>query len=235
MATPTVWICHDRRSWPCTRKAAAWTRALHIPDRLVACAEGSSANAPGSGGVQDGVTKSLKLFFSLNKPGNGAMIRSVVLALILLVTTSAASIGQTRPEQAHDADPGPVGMLLKWKADLALTESQVARLTEIEASVDRQNEQPLAQLTEIRRRLRALPPPHRLDPERKAQFDSLTASMRPLAKQLEKNMHEGMTQAIGVLTETQRRNVWGLMQQQQQRDRNRDRNSNTPRLSSPGR
>jgi hypothetical protein len=165
---------------------------------------------------------------------NGAMIRSVVLALIMLVTTSAASMGQTRPEQAGNNDPGPVGMLLQWKADLGLTDGQVTRLTEIEAAVDRQNQQPLTQLTEIRRRLRALGPRHRLDSEGKAQYDSLTSSMRPLAKQLEKNMHDAMTQAIGVLTETQRGNVWRLMQQQQQRDRNRDRNSTTPRLPGAG-
>lgn len=161
------------------------------------------------------------------------MFRSVVLALILLVTTSAASMGQSRPAQGN-ADPGPIGTLLQWKADLGLNESQITRLTEIEAAVDRQNEQPLEQLTEIRRRLRTLGPRHRLDAEGIAQYDAMTASMRPLAKQLEKNMHDAMTQAIDVLTEAQRRNVFRLMQQQQQRDRNRDRNSNTPRLPGPG-
>ncbi len=160
------------------------------------------------------------------------MIRSVVLALILLVTTSAASLGQARPAQDRNADPGPIGTLLIWKAELGLSESQVARLQEIEVSVDRQNQQPLEQLTEIRRRLRELGPRHRMDPEKAAQFDAYTASMRPLAKQLETNMRRGMTQAIAQLTEAQRRDVWRLMQQQQQRDSNRDRNSNPPR--SPG-
>ena len=161
------------------------------------------------------------------------MIRSVVLALILLVTTSAASVGQSRPQPSKQADPGPIGTLLLWKADLGLNESQITRLTEIEAAVDRQNQQPLEQLTEIRRRLMTLGPRHRLDADGIAQYDAYTASMRPLAKQLERNMHEAMTQAIGVLTEAQRRDVGRLMQQQQQRDRNRDRNGNSPRVSGP--
>lgn len=158
------------------------------------------------------------------------MIRSVVLALILLVTTSAASLGQARPVQERTTDPGPIGTLLLWKSDLGLSESQVARLMEIEVGADRQNQQPLEQLTEIRRRLRALGPRHRLDAEGKAQYDAYTASMRPLAKQLETNMHRAMAQAIGQLTEAQRHDVRRLMQQQQ-RDSNRDRNSNSSRSS----
>lgn len=170
------------------------------------------------------------------------MIRSVVLALFLLLSTSAASFGQARPvqgqarpvQQMPAEDPGPIGTLLLWKAQLELTESQVTRLTEIEAAVDRQNQQPIEQLTEIRRRLRNMGSRHRLDTEGKAQYDSYTASMRPLAKQLETNMRDAMTQAAGLLTDSQRREVWQLMQQQQQRDKNRDRNSNPPRTPGAG-
>lgn len=161
------------------------------------------------------------------------MIRSVVLALILLVTTSAASLAQGKPGQERHEDPGPIGTLMLWRAEIDLTESQFSRLAEIEASVDRQNQQPLEQLTEIRRDLRRLGPRHRLDSEGIAQYNAYMASMRPLAKQLETNMHKAMAKAIGVLTDAQRREVWQMMQQQE-RGRDRDRNSRSPRSSGAG-
>lgn len=152
------------------------------------------------------------------------MIRSGVLALGMLLTLSAYAEGQDRP---GNRDPGPVETLLGLRSDLDLSTDQVARLTEIDADLDRQNRPFVEQMMQIRRQIRGLGPRSEFDRDRRVRYESLRAEAGTVLRQIEVNNRAAMKQVGSILSDSQKQHLRQLLRQ---RGSNGDRSGQSPRV-----
>lgn len=144
------------------------------------------------------------------------MIRTVGFALMLLILTSASLDGQRRSDK-HEPDEGPVRALIEIRERLALTDDQVARLTSLDADMNRRNEPYVRRLMEVRRSIRALGHRRDFSAEQRAQYELYISEAKPLMKQIRENNHEAMREVGVILTDVQKRQVAEIL-----RDRDHD-------------
>lgn len=149
------------------------------------------------------------------------MIRTVGFALMMLIATSASVDGQRRNVK-HEPDEGPVRALIEIRERLALTDDQVARLTALDADMNRRNEPYVSRLMEVRRSIRALGPRRNFSAEQRAQYDVYISEAKPLMKQIRDNNHAAMREVGGILTDVQKRQIADILRDREH-DSDRDR------------
>lgn len=123
-------------------------------------------------------------------------------------------------------DPGPVSTLLEFRTELALTDSQVVALERIDDEMDTTNAPLVAQMMEIRSRIRSLGPRRRMDREERRLYESYVAEARPLIRQIERNNRSAMHDVGRLLTATQKATMSRLLKQ---RDPDREQSGRSSR------
>jgi Spy/CpxP family protein refolding chaperone len=148
----------------------------------------------------------------------------ILIALIFL-----AAAGDVLAAQGHDSygpNQGPVAHLLRLQDELALTPAQVGRLQQIDARMDQQNQPLVAQLSQVRSRIRAMGPREQLSAERREQLELQVEEFRRILRQIERNNHAAMKQVGNVLTPPQQERLGTILKE---RETASGRNNNTPR------
>jgi hypothetical protein len=144
------------------------------------------------------------------------MIRIFLVALVLLVAGGDVLAAQSRDRRGMQE--GPVERLMRFQGELALSPAQIGRLQEIDDRMDRQNQPLVAQLSVLRRQMRALGPPERLSPEARVQYQGHVGEFRRLMRQIEGNNHAAMKEVGAVLTQSQKESLRTLLRDHHNRE-----------------
>lgn len=132
------------------------------------------------------------------------MTRSILLAVALLLTFTLNVSAQSAPESRKECDPGPITALLNLQTELALTPEQVVRLTEIDEEMARRNEHLIAELVEVRRKIRLLGHKEDLTGAERILYDDYVDIAKPLIKKISHNNALAMKEVGATLTQVQK-------------------------------
>lgn len=153
------------------------------------------------------------------------------LALALMAAPAPLAAQQTSQDTASAAPShwsrghGPVEKLLRHRADLNLSEAQVARLEEINRRMEERNRPLVRQLVEMRRqwgpefrRSR-----HDMTPEQRAELSRRMEEARPLVEQIHENNRSAMREVGEVLNPEQKASVREMLRRSKEHHEKRKR------------
>ncbi|HEX8393712.1 MAG TPA: hypothetical protein VF665_15335 [Longimicrobium sp.] len=151
------------------------------------------------------------------------------LAALAVAAVPAAAQSPAGPDSLRRAGEvraqarRPLERLLERRAEIGLSDAQVARLREIGRGLEARNA-PLRErlaaerqrwMTERRARLQAMPQEQRREEMRRMRRErEVPAPMQPLVRQMRENIAGAMREANGVLTEPQRQQVRRLLREE---------------------
>mgnify|MGYP000053028929 CR=1 FL=1 len=136
------------------------------------------------------------------------------LAILALALAPAVVAAQDQPRGPGGAMQrlrrNPVAAILERRADLQLTNEQVAKLEAIRKKLDEQNAPLLAKLDEARGNAPGGGAPAS-DEQREAMRQRM-AELRPVLQQVRENNRKAIEEASAVLTPEQRQKVRGILE-----------------------
>jgi hypothetical protein len=152
------------------------------------------------------------------------MIRTPVLALVLVGLLCGNLDGQDRNRSRDHDDPGPISTLLSLEAELGLTAVQVERLTSVDRRMDELNHPLVTRLNGIRKQIRTLGDrEERRSPANLETYEAYLAVARPLMREIERNNRTAMEEVGEILTDAQKDEIGRRIRVRNEKsDRNND-------------
>ncbi len=139
---------------------------------------------------------------------------------------------QAQDRQNSDGpDSGPIATLIHMRAQLRLSDQQVAQLRQLDRQTEERNRPFVARLHELRRKARALGHYSRLSPEARAQFDAYMEEGQPLLQSIHENNMAAMREVGRILSDEQKETMRELLRNA---SRNRERSGSFPPSNRPG-
>ncbi len=160
------------------------------------------------------------------------LIVFTILTLCAALAVPAAARAQTDPPAQTRAEPGrrmgdPIGRLLDWRSDLALSADQVRRLETVRSEFEQRNRPLMEQVGRARNESRSNP--GTLGQRRRARHDYMKQhpELASAFKQLRENRRAAVGDALSILNDSQRRKVTQLRRDEWVRDHHRSRSRST--------
>lgn len=143
-----------------------------------------------------------------------AIIAPIALALAVIAgAPDAAAQARHAPEAPGQGPPGPFELLVEHRAELGLTDRQVAEIEEIRVEVETANRPLVSRLVGMRREMAARRAPREMSPRERAQFRSRIRVARPYMERIRANNEAAMLRVREVLSDEQRAALRRLVQQ----------------------